>query len=145
MPFVPRQFFPTHSSRKIRHVIYRGPKVRYRRSSIPYSYFPHTADFRFFSLVAGSQSRQNLCFPVTLAAKSLKRYLAIPILFQTIRNSNTSNPLCQFSSFSHTGERFFLPMFQKSQSGTTVNAPLKSLVSEQTFCYQAAFSNGKAL
>ncbi|GBM93133.1 hypothetical protein AVEN_56422-1 [Araneus ventricosus] len=38
-------FFPTHSSRKITHVIYGGSKVRYRRSSIPPHFSSPISDF----------------------------------------------------------------------------------------------------
>ncbi|GBO26529.1 hypothetical protein AVEN_66945-1, partial [Araneus ventricosus] len=59
------------------------------------------------SLVVRSQSRQNLCVPATLAARPSKGHPDIPIRLQTIRNSNPSIPLWQFSLASHTDERFF--------------------------------------
>ncbi|GBM27105.1 hypothetical protein AVEN_189875-1 [Araneus ventricosus] len=50
------------------------------------------------SLDARYQSRQNYCFPASLAAKSTKSQPAIPIRLQTILNSDPSIPLCSFSS-----------------------------------------------
>ncbi|GBM17980.1 hypothetical protein AVEN_238382-1 [Araneus ventricosus] len=116
--------FPTHSSRKIAHVIRGGSKVRYRRSSIPLFLLLHMMDFLFSSLFARSQSRQNLCFAATLAATPPKGHPAIPIGLQTIRNSISSIHLSQFSSVFKTDDWFFLPVFQKFQSGAAVNAPL---------------------
>ncbi|GBM40057.1 hypothetical protein AVEN_81270-1 [Araneus ventricosus] len=81
----------------------------------PYSASPH----------AGSQYRQNICFPAALAARSLKGYPAILIRLLTIRNSEHSIHFRQFTSVCHTDKRFSFPVFQKSRNSTGVNAPLK--------------------
>ncbi|GBM54670.1 hypothetical protein AVEN_6948-1 [Araneus ventricosus] len=49
---------------------------------------------------------------------------AIPNRLQTIRNSTTSIPLCQFSPVFKTEEWFFLPVFRKFQSGAMMIGPL---------------------
>ncbi|GBM11359.1 hypothetical protein AVEN_33269-1 [Araneus ventricosus] len=53
--------------------------------SFPSSFplLPHMEDFLFSSLVSKSQSRQNLSFPATLAARPSSNH---PIRSQTIRN-----------------------------------------------------------
>ncbi|GBN66806.1 hypothetical protein AVEN_220846-1 [Araneus ventricosus] len=122
MPFVLRSVFlhPLKPKYKARH-------SRRLRSAIPPLFDPpppHTEDFRFSSLIAGSQSRQNYCFHDSLAARSSKDHPPIPIRLQTSRNSNTSIALWQFSLFFHTDEGFFLPVFQQFQCGTAVTASL---------------------
>ncbi|GBM82711.1 hypothetical protein AVEN_107740-1 [Araneus ventricosus] len=102
----------------------------------PLLLLPHTADFRFYSLVARSKSRQNFCFPATLAARPSEGHPAIPIRLQTIGNSKQPIHLHQFSSVSQTDERCFLPVFQKFQNGTAVNVPLNPPVPKQRACHQ---------
>ncbi|GBN00792.1 hypothetical protein AVEN_86449-1 [Araneus ventricosus] len=73
----------------------------------PHGGFPILLSTRS-SLVAMSQPRQKLCFPATLTAMPSNGHPAIPIRLQTIKKSNTSDPLCQFPSVSHTDQRVLL-------------------------------------
>ncbi|GBN27728.1 hypothetical protein AVEN_62141-1 [Araneus ventricosus] len=94
----------THEKARLCHLpqVWLFPPVAFRLLLLP-----HTADFRFCSLVARSQSRQNLCFPATLAARPSEGNPAIPIRLQTVRNSKHPIHSRQFSSVSQTDERFF--------------------------------------
>ncbi|GBN13495.1 hypothetical protein AVEN_50710-1 [Araneus ventricosus] len=116
MPFVPilGLFFPP---------IQGGSKVRYHSSSIPLFLLP-LVDFRFNRVVARTQSRKNLSFTASPAARSSKEQQAIPISFHSIRNSINFIHLSQFPSVFKTEDWCFLPVFQKLHGGRAVNGPL---------------------
>ncbi|GBM33042.1 hypothetical protein AVEN_126047-1 [Araneus ventricosus] len=85
MPFVPSLgFFHPFKSKNYAH---HSRRLQSELSSFfdPPIPPPHTADFRFSSLVARSQTRQNLCFAAILAARHSKGHPAIPKTYYSIR------------------------------------------------------------
>ncbi|GBM07251.1 hypothetical protein AVEN_25503-1 [Araneus ventricosus] len=132
MPFVLRHVFsPPILVEKLRKVFTDVPKFVLRQGSKSQnSSLPHSSSLTreissfISSLDARSQSRQNYCFPASLAARSSKDHPTIPISLQIIRNSISSIHSSQFPSVSKTGDWFFLPVFQKFQFGAEVNGPL---------------------
>ncbi|GBN56829.1 hypothetical protein AVEN_85815-1 [Araneus ventricosus] len=98
-------------------------KVRSRRT-LPTHISPlPRGGFRVSFLASTRGPKVGRSFVLPLASQRGPQK-AIPIRLQTIRNSTISIPRWQFSSVFKTCDCFFLPAFQKFESGATVNCLL---------------------